>query len=208
MPPTINNDANTISYNCPQCGDKLNILFKYSKLIKCQSCNSSIFLEDESVKVIGERSVLSTEPSLIHLHKMFKLNDKTFMPLGKIRYDYGRGFWEEWFLKDDNNKEFWLSIDEGNFVLEEKIKLVLPFKNFQQFKLGKKYNNYLVTEKGFGICVGFEGELPKEIKMNAKHQYVHLSAGYNKLLSIEFNEEGIEVFQGEWLNPLDIEVLY
>ena len=115
------NDKNN-TYNCPQCGDALEIHFKYSKLVKCSSCNSSIFLEDNTVKLIGESSVLSPEPSLIELHKPFKLQAKTFTPLGKIRYAYGRGFWEEWFLKDERNQEFWLSIDEGDFVLQKKSK--------------------------------------------------------------------------------------
>lgn len=203
----LNSKESEKHYNCPQCGDRLSLFFKYSKLIKCPSCNSSIFLEDESVKLIGESSVLSSEPSLIQLHQRFKLQGKTFTPLGKIRYDYGRGFWEEWFVKDERNKAFWLSVDEGDFVLEEKIKLTFPVKNFAQFKLGKRYKEYLVTEKGHGICVGFEGELPKQITINETHQYVHLSTGYNNLVTVEFNKQNMQTFKGKWIDPLEIKVL-
>ncbi len=196
------------TYNCPQCGDSLKIYFQYSKLIKCSSCNSSIFLEDDAVKVIGQSSVLSPEPSLIQLHKAFTYKKKSYLPIGKIRYSYGRGFWEEWFLKDASNKEFWLSIDEGDFVLQEKVKLPLPVKSTSAFTVGAKYGKYLVTEKGEGTCVGFEGELPKNINTFQKHQYVHLSLGYGKLVTIEFTKELIETFRGEWIDPLEIEVQY
>ncbi|HIP51174.1 MAG TPA: DUF4178 domain-containing protein [Campylobacterales bacterium] len=196
------------TYNCPQCGDTLEIHFKYSKLIKCRSCNSSIFLEDDTVKLIGKSSALSPEPSLIELHKIFKYRSQTFTPLGKIRYSYGRGFWEEWFLKDEKNKAFWLSIDEGDFVLQEKVKLSFPVSRTQKFTVGAKYGKYIVTEKGEGLCVGFEGELPEKIELQEKHDYVHLSQGYGKLVTLEFTDKSIQSFRGEWIDPLEIEVLY
>ena len=195
------------SRNCPQCGDALEIYFKYSKLIKCRSCGSSIFLEDETVKRIGESSVLSSEPSLIQLHQLFTYKKKTYLPLGKIRYSYGRGFWEEWFLKDKNNKEYWLSIDEGDFVLQEKMQPSLPFKTSHQFKVGNTYNTYLVTEKGQGRCVGFEGELPEEIYFGKVHVYIHLSQGLGNLVTVEFTDTLTETFKGKWIDPLKIEVL-
>lgn len=201
-------NSNDTSYNCPQCGNALALHFKYTKLVKCASCNASIFIEDDSVKQVGERSTLSPTPSLIELYKPFKLQGQTFLPLGKIRYSYGRGFWEEWFLNDEHNKAYWLSIDEGDFVLEEKVKLSLPFKSTTQFKVGSSYGDYLVTEKGEGVCQGFEGELPERIKLNEKHQYIHLTEGYGKLLTLEFTEGSTQTFRGEWIDPLEIEVIH
>jgi len=194
--------------NCPQCGDALDIHFKYSKLVKCRSCGSSIFLEDDAVKLIGESSVLSPEPSLIQLHKPFNYRGHHYLPLGKIRYSYGRGFWEEWFLKDEKNKEYWLSIDEGDFVLQEKVKLSLPFKSSSSFTVGTKYGKHLVTEKGQGRCVGFEGELPNEVHFGEIHQYVHLSEGHGKLLTLEMSDNETETFRGNWIDPLEIKVRY
>jgi DNA-directed RNA polymerase subunit RPC12/RpoP len=194
------------SKNCPQCADSLEVRLQHSKLVKCRSCGSSIFLEDEAVTLIGKSSVLSPEPSLITLYTPFTYQSKRYLPLGKIRYSYGRGFWEEWFLNDEKNKEFWLSIDEGDFVLEEKVKLLFPFKRNSKFTVGRKYGKYLITEKGEGLCVGFEGELPENIHIDEKHNYIHLSEGEGKLLTIEFNKNKTQMFQGKWINPLDIKV--
>ena len=196
------------SKNCPQCGDVLKIHFKYSKFVKCLSCSSSIFLEDDSVKLIGQSSVLSAEPSLIQLYKPFTYKNKNYMPLGKIRYAYGRGFWEEWFLKDESNKEFWLSIDEGDFVLQAKVKRALPFKRDSNFTVGAKYGQYIVTEKGQGRCVGFDGELPEKIYVGDVHNYIHLSQGGGNLMTLEFTNTLTATFKGKWIDPLEIEVLY
>jgi len=192
--------------NCPQCGDALAIHFKYSKLVKCRSCGSSIFLEDDAVKLIGESALLAPEPSLIQLHKPFTYKNTNYLPLGKIRYSYGRGFWEEWFLKDEKNKEYWLSIDEGDFTLQKKVKIDLPFGHPSSVKVGKKYAAYLVSEKGSGKCVGFEGELPEEIKIDEQHHYLHLSAGGGNLLTVEYTAHKIETFKGMWIDPLEIKV--
>jgi len=193
-------------YNCPQCGDLLDIRIQYSKLVKCQSCGSSIFLEDDSAKLIGKSSVLSPEPSLIKLHTPFNYEGKSYLPLGKIRYSYGRGIWEEWYLHDDDNNEYWLSVDEGDFVLEQKASLGLSSVEFKNLKVGKIYRGYLVEEKGYGKCVGFDGELPELIEIGQVHQYVHLGKGYGSLATIEFFDGKKETYKGSWIDPFKIEV--
>jgi len=194
--------------NCPQCGDSLDILFKWTKLVACRSCNSSIFLNDEGAKLIGEASVLSPEPSLIKLHSPIRIDNKEYLPLGKIRYSYGRGFWEEWFLRGEQNREFWLSIDEGDFVLEKKVNMPLPFKSPFIVKAGKRYGGYIATEIGKGECVGFEGELPFTVNIGEIHHYMHLSKGGGHLVTVEFTDGIDKIFQGEWIDPLNIESIY
>ena len=192
------------TFNCPQCGDKLELHFKWTKLVSCSSCKSSIFLEDDGSFNIGEQSSLSPEPSLIELHIPITIENKSYLPLGKIRYSYGRGFWEEWFLTDNQNQKFWLSIDEGDFVIQEKATIKLPFSNPLSAKVGNKYGGYLVSERGTGKCVGFEGELPELIKIGESHFYLHLNVGEGKLITVEVTAQKTETFVGQWIDPLII----
>lgn len=177
-------------------------------MVECPSCKSSIFLHDKSVEAIGEFSALSPEPSLLKLRNPIVINSKTYLPLGKIRYAYGRGFWEEWFLKSEDNHEYWLSVDEGDFVLEKKKTIPLPFKSPHVVKVGKRYGAYLATEIGEGRCVGFEGELPRFITVNKVHKYIHLSEGAGKLVTVEFTDGIDDIFEGEWIDPLEIKRVY
>lgn len=165
-------------------------------------------MNDKSAIAIGEFSNLSPEPSLLKLYEPFTLHKKSYLPLGKIRYAYGRGFWEEWFLKGENDKEYWLSIDEGDFVLEHKMKMTLPFKSPHVVKVGRYYGSYLATEKGKGTCVGFEGELPLRIHIGKVHYYLHLSKGGGNLVTVEFTDKIDETFIGKWIDPLDIKKVY
>lgn len=173
-------------------------------MVSCPSCKSSIFLHDKSVEVIGMFSDLSPEPSLLKLRDPIIIDKKTYLPLGKVRYAYGRGFWEEWFLKGEDNREYWLSIDEGDFVLEHKMSITLPFKSPHIVKVGRRYGDFLATEKGKGECVGFEGELPQLIEVGRVHYYLHLSRGGGKLVTVEFTDGVDQIFMGEWIDPLTI----
>jgi hypothetical protein len=198
----------TKTINCPQCGYSLPIYFRWSKLVQCESCKSSIFLEDESVKLIGKSSTLSPEPSLLKLREPISIDGITYTPMGKIRYSYGRGFWEEWFLVDRSSREFWLSVDEGDFVLETKAKIVLPFKSIERLSIGKQYGKFIVTEIGEGECVGFEGELPESITIGDLHKYAHLSEGGSDLMTVESSSSGMKVFRGNWIDSFKIKRLY
>ena len=190
--------------NCPQCGYLLPLYFRWTKLVQCPSCKSSIFLETLGAKVVGEASELSPEPSLIKLHEPIQIETKTYLPLGKIRYSYGRGFWEEWFLRNRNGKEFWLSVDEGDFVLESKIATPDKLKDFDKITLNQKFGNYIVTELDEGECVGFEGELPKKVTIGDTHRYAHLSGVGAALMTVESSIEGVEVYSGRWIDPFRI----
>ena len=186
----------------------MDIYFKWTKLVQCSFCASSIFLNDKEAELIGKASVLSPEPSLIKLHEPIIIDNKKYLPLGKIRYSYGRGFWEEWFLKGESNKEFWLSVDEGDFVLEKRTEISLPFKSPRVVRVGRRYGAYIATEIGEGKCVGFEGELPFSINIGKTYNYIHLSKGGGNLVTVEFTDGIDKIFQGKWIDPLTIKRVY
>jgi len=194
-------------FNCPQCGDRLALYFKYSKMTQCPSCKSTIFLEDEGSLKIGKESVLTNEPSLLKLHQQIKIDNKILFTLGKLRYQYGRGFWEEWFLNDDDGRVYYLSVDEGDFVLEYPKAIKLPMENILDAKVGRRYGQFVVQERGFGECIGFEGELPKDVKVGQRLFYLQLSFGYGNIVTAEYANSQISTYEGKWVDAFKIEVL-
>ena len=145
---------------------------------------------------------------MLKLRDPIVINKKTYIPLGKVRYSYGRGFWEEWFLKGEDNREYWLSIDEGDFVLQHKTSMSLPFQSPHSIRVGSKHGEFMVSEKGEGTCVGFEGELPEKVELEKKHYYLHLSKGGGNLVTVEYGVGTNKIFTGRWIDPLEIKRLY
>ncbi|MDQ7084181.1 MAG: DUF4178 domain-containing protein [Sulfurovum sp.] len=192
-------------FNCPQCGDSLALHFTHVKLVLCDSCKSTIFLENDATRLAGDSSVLSPEISIIHLNIPFMYAQKQYLPLGKIRYSYGRGFWEEWWLKDSANKEYWMSIDEGDVVLEQSITLDSKPIEWSSLVVGQiLWDAWLVTELGTATCEGFEGSLPKYVSKGSAYAYAHLSGKDAQLMTLENANDGLEAYQGKWISLFDI----
>lgn len=202
MPDTFKIEKNI---NCPQCGDALPLYIRHTKLVQCYSCKSSIFLENDATTLAGNSAVLAPEISILTLNSPFFHKQKSYLPLGKIRYSYGRGFWEEWWLKDTQNNEFWLSIDEGDLVLQQTTQMHFDIDKISHLRLGDTLNNeWIVTEMGTAKCEGFEGALPKDIKVGSHYNYIHLSGKNASLITLEYHDNTIEAYKGQWISPFDI----
>jgi hypothetical protein len=189
---------------CPQCGYQLPLYFTHVKLLQCEACRSNIFLENDATRLAGNQSVLAPEISIIILNTPFGYEKKSYLPLGKIRYSYGRGFWEEWWLKDNQGNEYWLSVDEGDLVLETSVALSYANDLFTSLKIGDRLKDGVVTEIGEAKCVGFDGALPKIIEIDSTYTYAHLSSKEGSLVTLERIDGQIQAYRGRWISPFDI----
>lgn len=195
--------------NCPQCGNQLPLSFRYSRLTVCTHCDSTLFLEGDDIKLAGKQAVLSDIPSLLKLGSPFQYQKTAFTPVGKVRYRYDLGFWEEWWAVDNSGHGFWISVDEGDFAFEKPLdieasKLPTP----DQVQLGNRVHLYdidwQVTETGEGICEGYAGELPEIIQVNEPIPYAHLSDTQGQLLTLEYYKHTTRAYKGEWVDPFEI----
>ena len=190
--------------NCPQCGDKLPLHFTYTKLAQCYSCGSHIFLDDEGARLAGKQSVLSLEPSLIVLNQDFAYEHKVYTPVGHIRYKFKRYIWDEWWIVDRNGNGYWLSVDDGDYVLEKEISFNLPIYSNKEIKLDQEIKGWSVTEIGEGECLGYEGELPEILEIGEKHHYAQLSKSHGEMMTVEFFGKTKKLYSGKWLDAYGI----
>lgn len=197
--------------NCPQCGDQQSLSFKHTKLTVCSSCGSTLFIEDEQVRLAGKQSVLVDYPSLIQLHHPFTYQRDSYQPVGHIRYTYELGYWDEWWVLDNTGEGKWLSVDEGDFVLERPISIQSGLPNLALLSLEQEYTilnqEWVITELDQAKCVGFTGELPEVIEVGETYDYAHLSGLNGELLTLEFPEnQAVRSYMGQWLDPYSIKV--
>ena len=201
----------TDTLNCPQCGSALPLTFSFAKLAVCEQCNSTIFLEDDGAKLAGKSAVLSKLPSLIQLKQPFSYRHTDYTPVGHIRYGYGYGYWDEWWVLDNSGQGVWMSVDEGDFAFEYPEKVSGNVPTFQQMRPEKKVKilgkEWKVTERGHAVCEGFRGELPEIIEEGEAFDYVHLSGPQKELVTLEyFDEDEIYAYRGKWVDPFEIKV--
>lgn len=197
-------------FNCPSCGASLPRRFKLAKIAACESCRSVLYLKGTEANVLGQQAELTDYPSLFQLQHRYIYNKQMFEPVGMLRFSYGRGFWEEWWCLTDSAKGLWVSVDEGDFVMEEPRKTPSDAPALETLSEGKSVRlfkeDWLVTEIGEAEYVGMLGELPELVDPQRKFHYVHLSRPGSQLVTLEYDDpqDSPAIFAGQWLDPFKI----
>ncbi len=197
--------------NCTQCGNILPINFRYTRLVVCSSCSSTLYLEDDALRYAGRRSVLSDMPCLIELNKTFIYQKQHYHALGYARYRYQRGCWDEWWvINEDTAEGVWLSVDEGDYAFEHVLTDRMEIPAYTTLALGKSIqmvgSDWRVTETGEAACEGYVGQLPELVEMALPFQYVHLSEPRGGLMTIEYFPDRFKVYQGQWIDHYSITI--
>jgi hypothetical protein len=181
---------------------------QFAKLVTCPSCKVSLFLEDDAVKNAGTRAAIADGASIFSLGVPFTYRGLTYFPHGRIRFDYGQGFWDEWWVSSDTGEQSWVSVDEGDIAIEQPLSMNDAAPSYASLNVGSHVTvgpqKLLVTEKNSAECIGFEGELPEVIAIGETHHFVHLSGPKGLLLTIEYADDSEQIFKGLWVDPFEV----
>lgn len=189
---------------CPSCGATRALHNPGIVLFVCEYCGNSVYWDEDRLKDLGKQSILAEGFSRLYRGATGSLYDKRFVVLGRVRYSFGRGFWNEWFLEFQDGKTAWLSEDNHEFALETEASWPeTPL--FQSFKPGKYIwigdTQFVVEKVGRAKCIGIEGNLPKVIQTGEGYDYVDGSSPDGKeTFGIEYDQDPPTVFVGRWVS--------
>ncbi|MDJ1495643.1 DUF4178 domain-containing protein [Cytophagaceae bacterium DM2B3-1] len=195
------------SLNCPSCGAMLELKYRHSKMVVCKYCGQTSYLNVGSIFTVGSPIVLADYGSILSVGKSGKIRNKPFEVVGRLRFDYEDGFWDEWLLIMENEDEIWLQEDEGEFVLFRKKNLSDP-PQYTSLVIGSittiDTDNVFLTEKNKAVINGGEGELPFQVVAGEKADYVDgIVVGKKLIASFEYMPEGVVYNVGEPLSMKD-----
>ncbi len=198
--------------NCPSCGAQLELQYRYSRMVVCSYCGQTSYINAGSANPVGGKILLANYGSLLSVGKRGKLKGQPFEVLGRLRFNYEDGFWDEWLILFDASEftNYWLQEDEGEFILYIKQELTGQAPVFEKVTVGTPIvvNNQtvFVTEKNQATINGGEGELPFQVVPGEKADYIDgIAAG--EPVSIEYMPGQVELNTGEVLALTDFEWL-
>ncbi len=194
--------------NCPNCGSQVDLAVPGVKTTTCGACGTSLFIQDDAFELAGEQGVMHDGPMLFDIDDRIILGRQEFHVLGHIRYSYGPGWWDEFWALDPQESPVWISVDEGDVIVQ----ITVPQNKWPRAKtppkLGGKLSSdgieYRVIEADQGVCIGFRGTLPTQPVLGETHDFVNCQADTDGLLSGEFWGGERAWFVGEWIDPFDI----
>ena len=196
---------------CPSCGAEIEADRRFAKLVVCRFCESAVLLDERAARVAGKMSLLAAPTGPLFVGGTGELLGRRFEVLGRVRYGYERGLWDEWYLAFEDGSTAWISEDESNFSLEShdaaetapiEYADAYPGRNLQ---LGE--TTFHLDEKGIAICEGGEGQLPFRIVRGERVPFLDLSMG-DTFATVEYDIEdaGVRVFRGRRLNIADVQM--
>jgi predicted RNA-binding Zn-ribbon protein involved in translation (DUF1610 family) len=195
--------------SCPNCGDRITP-HPGVRMLTCPSCGTTLFHEDEAVRLAGEAGVMHDAPLLFGLGDRVRCAAGVFDVLGHARFSYGRGWWDEFWALDADGHPVWLSIDEGDVAVQR----VIPEGRAPAIPkapiLGRTFSydgmHFRVTEFDEATCLAIRGEFDEALKVGETYNFVNALSVEGVLLSGEFWPGGHSWFTGEWIDPFEVTV--
>ncbi|MBO9446877.1 DUF4178 domain-containing protein [Ruegeria sp. R14_0] len=196
--------------NCPNCGSENPKLLQQLKVATCLSCGTTLMINDEHVQLAGDQGIMHDAPMLFGLGDTVTLGRTSVRILGHARYSYGRGFWDEFCGADDAGATYWISVDEGDVVMQTRLHGQDVPKSPPPFRPGETLDfdaaTFTVTEVETAECIALRGQFDEALQVGERHDFVNASAGDEALLSGEFWADSALWFYGRWYDPFDIKV--
>lgn len=197
---------------CPNCGGEHTLANPGITMLVCSFCKSVVYWGDDAQIHAGNKSVLPESDSRLYLMATGKLKGVGFQVLGHLRYDHGRGSWDEWYLQLDDDRVVWISEDERELSLETPLTPDAAPPPSGQLEVGSSVPlggvAFTVRELGRATCTGGEGQLPFTVLPGEQYPYADLaSVDGQRFATLEYDEgDSPTCFVGEVLDHDTLQV--
>jgi hypothetical protein len=196
--------------NCPNCGAPLEIESRFTRVIACQFCGQTSYVHDTGLDPTGKVAKLVEADSRLGVGKQGTIKGRPFRVLGRVRYNYEDGFWDEWFVELEGGKMGWLEEDdEGEYVLTHKTRLTTPLPPYEEVRIASTIpvskEKVFITEKGTGSIAGAEGQVSVEAIPGKPIHFIDGNAS-GRAVRIIMTDDSIHLSMGDALEFDDIQV--
>ncbi len=173
---------------CTSCGGEITLHYAFSKSAVCPYCGLSTYITSDGLAAQeANKAVLVDYGSPFSLGASGKLTRKVkkdikkdnFLVIGRLRFEYEDGFWDEWMLllNDQPDQVYWLEETEGSLNLMTSTDVpVHNTPSFQKTKVGTVLNyqnkKIFVSAKSWAKVVGAEGESAFELAVEQKIDFI------------------------------------
>lgn len=187
---------------CNNCGGTLQIENQFIRTVTCPFCSTNYLVSgSDTLDPTGKSTSLADYPSRLQVGMPGTLRGRSFTVLGRIRYQYAEGYWDEWQIGwTDGAPPDWLEEDEGYWTLyrRERVKGAIPA--YDQVRVGGTMQvnafNVFVTEKRRAKVSGSEGQFSSVFPLTGDFGYVQGGAD-NRSVSVNYWQDEIELSVGD-----------
>ncbi len=190
---------------CPSCGAQHEIKNPGIKALRCEFCGTFFYWDAQAVHDTGVKAVLDPPSSALRVGEIASLDGQEMFILGRVRYSYGSGIWDEWFLDGPGETIVWITEDEKELVREQPVDPDSSFPAAEDLQVSQRVSlhgtPYVVEEAGRATCLGVEGQVPFVVIPNEVYAFADLARAEGEgSAGVEYDNDGAPTFfTGEFL---------
>ncbi|MGJ5820564.1 DUF4178 domain-containing protein [Paludibaculum fermentans] len=196
------------SSNCPNCGAPIKFAWSSAVQAACPYCQAIIVRRDVNLEAVGVVADLPPDASAIQLMSEGFFDNKHFIVIGRIRYEWEQGNWNEWHLLFNDGTNGWLSDAQADYAVSFAVAPPIAFPTPLELKKGQVFQlqggQFMVTHLTKVRYVGFEGELPFTTTDRSEFMTADLRTMDARFATIDYSETPPLLFMGRYV---DIEAL-
>jgi hypothetical protein len=189
--------------NCPGCGAPVKFAWSSAVQTACPFCKAILVRHDLDLERVGEVADLPPDASPIQIGAEGKYDGRSFRVVGRIRYAWEQGEWNEWHIVFWDSKQpesGWLSDAQAQYAVSfpatEPVGLPTPENLMRGQFLDLWGSHYMVTHLTSARYEGFEGELPFRTTDRSESLFADLRTQDARFATIDYSEDTPLLFMG------------
>jgi len=201
---------------CPNCGAPIRFRSNDLPVKVCDYCRTSVLRTGGNLQAIGKIAEVPDDVSPLQLGVRGRDGAHSFELIGRVRWRYADGAWNEWLALFDDGSTGWVGESTGRYMMLRPVPSsglapdVLSFvKSGRAIRIGGVLTvgaiEYSVNDAREVTCVASEGELPFNAPLGLKTMSIDLMTPDGGCASIQRDQDGeVDAYAGRYVSLGDM----
>jgi len=201
--------------SCPQCGAEIAFRSAALPVRVCARCQTLVIRTDTGVIAVGHSATLPFDVSPIILGTTGKYEGIGFEVIGRVRWGYPLGSWNEWLVQFVDGGTGWLAEASGAFMLTQESagslvsggaaeKLAHGGEVIVGDQLTYRGEALRATDIKTATCIASEGELPFKAVSGWSIYSVDFKSTGATWLSAQRDGDDVTFYAGRYVTLADL----
>jgi Domain of unknown function (DUF4178) len=202
---------------CPQCGNELTYASPALPVKVCDRCRSLVLRAGQELELVGQAAVLPFDVSPVQIMTTGRWNGMGFTVLGRVRWGWAQGSWNEWLVLFDDNTHGWLGEAMSDFMLlrEQPIDLwgdgsLSKLVAGERPSIGDRVDiggvTYSVTDIKAATVLASEGDLPFKATSDWTIDSIDFRSTTSACASFQRDGEGSSFYTGDAMGLRELQL--
>jgi hypothetical protein len=201
---------------CPNCGAP--VTFRSAALPNrvCDACRSMLVRSDDGVGVAGVQAALPFDVSPIERGTRGRYEGRPFEVIGRVRWSWGDGAWNEWLCLFDDGSNGWLGEAMGQFMMtferpldDIQWTILRGIARGQTPVIGTRVQQegeeLVIADVREVLCIAAEGELPYRAPPGWRILSIDLRSASGRMASIQRDGDDAHFYDGRYVTLAELQ---